>query len=148
MEKYIFVYNDNNVITEYFMGKYANPLTYKGKQYIELEVDTEKIFPVFKAMDRRLDLENSIIVFGRRELFQPETTTITFDEVNWTAPKEGATKEEIEELFNINKEVVNTLLAEIAEEEKRAMAETKYVFIRQGHYDYKTHTVVDYPEVV
>ena len=130
------------------MGKYTNPLTYKGKQYVELEVDIEKIFPVFKAMDRRLDLENSIIVFGRRELFQPEITTITFDEVNWTTPKEGMTESELMELYTLNKEVASILLAEIDEEEKRAMAETKYVFIRQGHYDYKTHNVVDYPEVV
>lgn len=148
MEKYIFVYNDNKVITEYFMSKYANPLTYKGKQYVELEVDIEKIFPVVRAMDRRLDLENELIIFGRRELVVPEITTITFDEVNWTTPKEGMTEEEITELGNINRDVAETLLAEIDEEEKRAIAETKYVFIRQGHYDYNTHTVVDYPEVI
>lgn len=130
------------------MSRYTNPLTYEGKQHIELEVDIEKIFPIFKAMDRRLDLEKELIIFGRRELVQPEITTITFDEVNWTAPKEGMTESELMELYTLNKEVASILLAEIAEEEQRVIDETKYVFIRQGHYDYKNHIVVDYPEVV
>ena len=130
------------------MSQYTNPISYKDKQYVEIEIDIDKAMSVFKAMDRRLDLENKTIVFGYRKLVQPEVTDIAFDDINWTQATPGMSEEELEELSIINKEVATILTAEIAEEEKRLVNESKMVFVRQGHYDYKTHSVVDYPEVV
>ena len=149
MEKYIFVYNANKVITEYYMTKYTNPLAYAGKSYIELEINIEIDNPIFKAIDRRVDAENNRIVFGYRKLVQPEDATIiSLNDINWTEPTDDMTEEEVESLRVLNKEIAKNLADELRLEEERLRTESKMVFIRQGHYDYKTHTVVDYPEVV
>lgn len=149
MEKYIFVYNNNRVITEYYLTAYTYPLAYAGKTYLELEINTDIDNPIFKAMDRRIEEDTNRIVFGYRKLVQPEDITdIRLDELNWTQPTEGMTEEEIESLRILNKEIHKTLVDELKLEEERVIAESKVVFIRQGHYDYKTHNVVDYPEVV